>query len=588
MELERRSFIKGAAATAGIGLAGSLAAGAGSADAAVITGADGEQATAQKEVAAWRVAPEAIADDQIAEVKQADYVVIGAAHAGGAVLRSIAEDSDHTVIGIERQGRDSFFTMGNDIGHINSQFLRDRGVEDVDPVEMFNDWMHRAGNAANPSLVMQFMQNSGADLDWYLEPFDQETIDMFAVPYTQQPDRLLAEVFGNRYVTGTLRVCTAEHPDLTLSGMQQTIYDAILAQDNASIDFGMTACQLTKDDAGRVTGVIAQSDDGAYTRYEAALGVVLAAGDFAGNAEMREDLLTHITDVFQEGRTTWSNIMAQDGSGIEMGVWAGGRMEPRPIACMNGDWCRGSYQAGAIWLDTNGERYCNEFAGEMPLAGKPMARIPHVDTWAVADSKLAENVKTTFSAHDAFEASDANLQALEDELAAAAGTGADGYTPPADNSHPGAPVADTGDQPPAVYSADTLEELADYIGYDEDQKANLLAAVQGWNECCEAGVDSQFGRDAATLFAIDTPPYYAFRQDASMVGGLMVTLGGLMTDKHQNVLDEQCEPIPGLYATGNCCGQRFGSGYFTQTPGCSLGMAIVLGRELGKYLAAAE
>ncbi len=579
MECGRRSFIKGVVVTAG---AGTLA---GQAASALADEGSTESSTAATQTASWRIAPDPIAEDQISQTKEADFVVVGAAHAGGAVLRSIAEDSDHTVIGIERQERDSFFTMGNDIGHINSQWLRDHGVEDVDPVEMYNDWMRRSLNSAHPDLVMQWLQNSGADIDWYLEPFDQDFIDQLTLAYDPRPENLLDECAGFRYIRGTLRVCTADHPDIDMSLMQQTIYDAILAQDNASIDFGMTACQLTQDVDGCVTGVIAQDADGNYVQYVANLGVVLAAGDFGGNEEMRNDLLTHITDCFQEGRSTWSTITAQDGSGIKMGVWVGGRMEPRPIACMNGDWCRGQYPQATIWLDTNGERYCNEFFGELPFSGKPMARIPHVDTWAIADSNLAVNAATTICAHDAYEPTESNEQALIDELQAAIGTGAAGYVAPADDSHPGAPTSDE-ESEPEVFCADDLETLADYIGYDETQKANMIAAVERWNEMCAAGVDSQYGKDAACLFPIDTPPYYAFRQSAEMVGGLMVTLGGLMTDKYQNVVDEQCATIPGLYATGNCCGRRFGSGYFTQTPGNSLGVAITLGRELGKHLAA--
>lgn len=583
MELGRRSFIKGSVvAAAGLGATGTIA----SASEAPAASAEKDATTAaQGASTGWRTAPAPITDDQITETKTADFVVVGAAHAGGAVLRSIAEDSEHTVIGIERQERESFFTMGNDIGHINSQFLRDRGVEDVDVVEMYSDWMRRCLNSAHPDLVMQWLQNSGADIDWYLEPFDPELVSQFTLAYDPRPESLLDECAGFTYVRGTLRVCTADHPDLNMNTLQQSIYDAILACDNAQMDFGMTACQLVKED-DRVTGVIAQNADGAYVKYVANLGVVLAAGDFAANEEMRADLLTHITDCFQEGRSTWSNIMAQDGSGIRMGVWAGGRMEPRPIACMNGDWCRGNYPQAAIWLDTNGERYCNEFFGELPFSGKPMARIPHVDTWAIADANLATNAATTICAHDAYEPSAANAQALADKLQAAIGTGAEGYVAPADNSHPGAPVAAEGEKAPEIFCADDLETLADYMGYDETQKANMLASVEKWNEMCAAGVDTQYGKQAECLFPIDTPPFYALRQNASMVGGLMVTLGGLMTDKHQNVIDEQCAPIPGLYATGNCCGQRFGVGYFTQTPGNSLGVAITLGRELGKYLAA--
>lgn len=62
----------------------------------------------------------------------------------------------------------------------------------------------------------------------------------------------------------------------------------------------------------------------------------------------------------------------------------------------------------------------------------------------------------------------------------------------------------------------------------------------------------------------------------------MTTIGGLVTDGTQNVLDQDYEPIPGLYATGNCCGRRFGPQYSTPIAGLSIGFAITLGREVGR------
>ena len=43
--------------------------------------------------------------------------------------------------------------------------------------------------------------------------------------------------------------------------------------------------------------------------------------------------------------------------------------------------------------------------------------------------------------------------------------------------------------------------------------------------------------------------------------------------------------IPGLYATGNCCGRRFGVQYSTPIAGVSVGMAQTLGCILGMHLA---
>jgi hypothetical protein len=137
-----------------------------------------------------------------------------------------------------------------------------------------------------------------------------------------------------------------------------------------------------------------------------------------------------------------------------------------------------------------------------------------------------------------------------------------------------------------LYAADTLAELADYLGFKDTGKQNFLSTVKRYNEFCASGRDEDFGKDARLLHSLDKPPYYAQPvPSGSMLGSFLVTVGGLLTDESQNVLNQEREPIPGLYATGNCCGRRFGLQYSTPIAGVSIGIAITLGREVGRTVA---
>ena len=73
-------------------------------------------------------------------------------------------------------------------------------------------------------------------------------------------------------------------------------------------------------------------------------------------------------------------------------------------------------------------------------------------------------------------------------------------------------------------------------------------------------------------------------EEKPMVG--TCALNGLVIDENQAVLDKNYDPIPGLYATGNNSGGRFAVQYSTPMPGLTLGLAMTLGRVLGKELAA--
>ena len=134
-----------------------------------------------------------------------------------------------------------------------------------------------------------------------------------------------------------------------------------------------------------------------------------------------------------------------------------------------------------------------------------------------------------------------------------------------------------------VYAAETLDELADMLGYEGDAKQALLDSIAHYNEMCasEDG-DTDYGKDKAYMVPIDTPPFYGGTGSLSHSSRpMMVTMSGLMTDAKQNVLRTDWTPIKGLYAAGNCLGGRYGFGYSTPFAGNSVGMAMTHGWTAG-------
>ena len=132
--------------------------------------------------------------------------------------------------------------------------------------------------------------------------------------------------------------------------------------------------------------------------------------------------------------------------------------------------------------------------------------------------------------------------------------------------------------PGSVFCADTLEELADLLGYKDAAKENFLKEIEHYNELCHAGVDSDYGKDSVYMIPIEKAPFYGGTGSASHnANPMMVTMSGLVTDETQNVLDRDWKPIEGLYASGNCLGGRYGLGYSTPFAGNSVGMAITHG-----------
>ncbi len=108
--------------------------------------------------------------------------------------------------------------------------------------------------------------------------------------------------------------------------------------------------------------------------------------------------------------------------------------------------------------------------------------------------------------------------------------------------------------------------------------ANLQAAINQYNIDCAAGKgDTVFGRTAATMLPLQTPPYYAI---ALWPAGPN-TNGGPIRDQFGHTCDPDYNPIPSLYSGG-----ENGSvwGFLYQTGGNN-GESVAFGRICGQNAA---
>ena len=132
-----------------------------------------------------------------------------------------------------------------------------------------------------------------------------------------------------------------------------------------------------------------------------------------------------------------------------------------------------------------------------------------------------------------------------------------------------------------IIKADTIEELATGLGFEGEAKDNFLAEVDRYNEFNDKQNDEDFGKEAFRLSAIKEPPFYGCWYG----GTLLTTIDGLTINENLQVLDENIEPIEGLYAVGDCSGSLFSSNYPGYIVGCACGRTITFGRQVIKMLA---
>ena len=233
--------------------------------------------------------------------------------------------------------------------------------------------------------------------------------------------------------------------------------------------------------------------------------------------------------------------------------------------------------AAFLRLNKHGKRFTNEGIMGYWGAGLQGARQPKGAIYTIWDSNWREELEYQTLDHTAVEPSGADM--IAHQLRRAEKNGLEEMRPV------GPPGAKKGASN-YLACADTIETLADRLGVTGSDRENFIASVARYNELAHKGKDEDFVKDPRQLHPIEKPLFYAFCENERKVGFLMVTVAGLVVDEHQQVVSRtDDEPIPGLFATGNCSGERFPIMYTTPVAGVSIGIAITLGRIVGDYVA---
>jgi len=321
---------------------------------------------------------------------------------------------------------------------------------------------------------------------------------------------------------------------------------------------------ITQD--GAVIGVEVEHD-GKLKKIEARKGVILAAGGFEHNQEMRDEYLPKPSD------HRWSaGALENTGDAIVQGFRLGAKMHRLGEAW----WCNTisvpgesiprlsimekSYP-GSIMVNPSGQRFSNESQNYMAFQQDTFLR--HTDT---------------NPCYPTWQIFDANFRASY-------------FVGPLYNSkfRPDWMIPSSYEKEGFFARAASVKELAEKINVDPD---GLEKTVELMNQYSESGVDEQFGRgDSAydkyygdhrispnpCLGPIAQPPFYAVRVDPGDFG----TQGGMVTNCDAQVIRENGEIIAGLYAIGNCSAPTLPC---YPGPGATLGPAMTFAYQAAKSI----
>ena len=515
----------------------------------------------------------------ITETVDTDILIVGAGN-GGIFAAAYAAANGLNFRVIEQNG--NVQDTRHWYGAIDSAAAKEAGEKPADRAKLLSEISRYASGKCDQRVVKtwinesaamhDFMRSiledkygwtcdftSGAEAAWPAENAEHNTDYLFPV---QEHNYMASESASGK-----------PRNELLLQYIQELGYD---------VDFKTSLAKLEKDSTGRITGIIAQStEDDHFIRYNANKGVLLACGGFPGNPYMMEQLDPLGTSV----TTACSYSPADKGYGIRAAVWAGANLdkEAAPMLFDRGIVAPGvdagyvdsdsafggktfpgkirQYNPGTqpfLKVNRNGERFANESCPYNDIV-YAAAHQPGRVYAQICDANILEDAKRFHTIGCSAQTRNGGEKYIQGKMDEAIEAG-------------------------ALFKCDTLDELADKMGFTGAAKDTFLATVERYNELYDKQNDEDFGKPAYRLSAIRTAPFYGCWLGAS----LLTTEQGIAINEKGQALDTNNQPMEGLYITGDMSGSFFANNYPCLMAGVAMGRTLTFAMKAVKQMAGLE
>lgn len=349
---------------------------------------------------------------------------------------------------------------------------------------------------------------------------------------------------------------------LNVGNALRNVVDNVKAKNpNLEVFYSTPAVKLVMD-GDRVTGVIAKNEKGKYIQFNASTAVILAAGDYTNNAKMVQHWCPDIAEFDKKQ-------FNKTGDGHVLAMSAGAKMENLGHTKMMHDFDSAlMYEEPFLYLNMNGERFTNEYTGFVYMGNILKFQPSYKGSMLDADHK--DGSKGWYcTIYD-----DNYVNWPADEFVS-------GMVPPVvmEKYIPGAV-----ENPQGVFKnlidlhrCDTLEELAEELDIPYEA---MKASIDRYNELCDKGEDSDFGKPAKYMHKIEKAPFWGARKHIRV----SAEVSGVKINENGQALNSEGNPIPGLYCIGNLGGPFYGGNdYPFHQTGLSLGRCYAYGLIAAKH-----
>ncbi|MGH7332290.1 MAG: FAD-dependent tricarballylate dehydrogenase TcuA [Candidatus Rokuibacteriota bacterium] len=483
-----------------------------------------------------------------------DVIVVGGGNAALCAALSAREHGARVLV-VEKapegwRGGNSFFTAGGFrfafksfeelselVGDLSDEEKASMEVDPYTEDAFYDDLMRVTEDLADPDLALALVRESQATVRWMRDQ-GVRWIPMFG--------RQAYKVGGKfRFWGGLVLEAVGGGP-----GLIDMEY-AAAAREGIEVRFETKAMRLLTDIRGGVTGVEVRTARGLEPL--AARAVVLAAGGFEANGEMRTRYLGRNWDLARVRGTPYNTgdaiRMALDIGALPWGHWSGCHSVAWDYnAPWHGDrkvgdnFQKHSYPLGLI-VNTRGERFVDEGADFRNYTyvkyGRTIIEQPRRAAFQIFDQKVISMLREEYRIREVTKA-----------------------------------------------EAMTVAELARKLEIDEE---GFVRTVTAYNAAVQPGEFNPAIKDGKCTRGIippksnwalplDAPPYVGF----AVTTGITFTFGGLKITEGGQVIDCEQRPIPGLYAAGELVGGLF---YHNYPGGAGLMAGAVFGRTAGRSAA---
>ena len=520
-----------------------------------------------------------IDETAITETVDTDILIVGAGNGGMfAAAYAAANGLNFRVIEQNANVQDTRHWYGA----VDSAAAKEAGEPATDKAKLLSEISRYASGKCDQRVVKTWINESAAMHDFmrsiledkygWVCDFTSGSEAAWPAENAEHNTDYLYPVQEHNYMASERESGLARN-ELLLQYIQELGYD---------VDFKTSLAKLEKNSDGRITGVIAQStEDDHFIRYNANQGVLLACGGFPGNPYMMEQLDPLGTSV----TTACSYSPADKGYGIRAAVWAGANLdkEAAPMLFDRGIVAPGvdagyvdsdsafggkafpgkirQYNPGTqpfLKVNRSGERFANESCPYNDIV-YAAAHQPGRVYAQICDANILEDAKRFHTIGCSAQTRNGGEKYIQGKMDEAIEAG-------------------------ALFKCDTLDELADKMGFTGAAKDTFLATVERYNELYDKQNDEDFGKPAYRLSAIRTAPFYGCWLGAS----LLTTEQGIAINEKGQALDTNNQPMEGLYITGDMSGSFFANNYPCLMAGVAMGRTLTFAMKAIKQMAGLE